>query len=77
MSEEKPVIRRGLTSYVDFCPIRAREWRERPYANFRYDCNFCEYLIQINCGKPMSIICSGKNRIATKDDLIRVMQKNT
>ena len=24
LSEEKPVIRRGLTSHVDFCPIRAR-----------------------------------------------------
>lgn len=76
LSEEKPVIRRESASYVDFCPVSAREWRGRPYTNFRYDCNRCEYLIQINCGKSyetMSIICSGKNRISTKEDLIRAM----
>ncbi len=31
-------IWRGLALHVDGCPIKARVWHGRPYANVIYDC---------------------------------------
>ena len=40
------VIRRGLALHVDFCPIRARIWRGKPYANVIHNCSSCSHLAE-------------------------------
>lgn len=85
-SEEKAVIRRSFASHVDYCPIKAREWHGKPYANFIDDCTSCEYLVKINShtiinnynqfDEKISIICAGKNKISKKEDLIKIINKN-
>jgi len=52
-----PVVERGLTVHVDFCPKRARVWRGKPYANLIDDCAPCPYLysyhVDVVCGYPV------------------------
>ncbi len=38
---------RGFARHIDYCPIRARIWKGKPYANFIDDCCYCDYLIDI------------------------------
>jgi hypothetical protein len=44
-SHKKMIINRGLASHVDGCPLPARIWKGKPYANFTDDCLGCEYFI--------------------------------
>lgn len=84
-SEEKAVIRRGFAFHVDYCPIKAREWHGKPYANFIDDCTSCEYLVKVNSrtivnnynefDEETSIICAGKNKISKKENLIKAINK--
>lgn len=58
--ETKPVIQRGLALHVDYCPINAREWRGKSYANVLDDCINCKYCLgyddnKINCGGRLKI----------------------
>ena len=43
----KPVVQRGFALHVDFCPVRARVWRGKPYANFIDDCANCEHCLAV------------------------------
>lgn len=49
------MVRRGYALQVDGCPISARTFNGRPYANVTHDCNGCERLLMrgdeiITCG---------------------------
>lgn len=53
----KPTINRGLAVHVDDCPIRARVWHGKPYANVRDDCYCCEHCLDASGGE--FIRCDG------------------
>ena len=49
------MVRRGYALQVDGCPISARTFNGRPYANVTHDCSGCERLLMrvdetITCG---------------------------
>ncbi len=70
VSEVKPVISRNYALHIDNCPIGKRVWRQKPYANFLYDCQDCDYFIAYKSTwkngveQEREILCSGKNYIA-------------
>ena len=70
VSEVKPVISRNYALHVDNCHIGKRVWRQKPYANFLYDCQDCDYFIAYksvwknDVEQERKILCSGKNYIA-------------
>lgn len=39
-----PIIERGMAFHIDNCPIQARVWKGKYYANFYDDCAHCEHL---------------------------------
>ena len=49
-SQRKLTVRRGLALHVDYCPVRARMWRGKPYANLIDDCAGCEHCLVIGPG---------------------------
>ena len=42
---------RRLALHVDGCPLPARVWRGKPYANVIDDCVYCEHAIEIEDGR--------------------------
>ena len=66
-ADQRDVIPRGVTLHVDNCPIKARIWHGKPYANFIDDCHNCKYCISYQAEGGM--LCSGRMRIATVGDL--------
>ena len=44
-STKRSVIRRGCALHVDDCPIPARVWRGKAYANILDDCVNCERVV--------------------------------
>jgi hypothetical protein len=51
-------VSRGFATHVDDCPIQARVWKGRSYANVVDDCIGCEHALEI--GPNMnSVICGG------------------
>jgi len=40
---EHEIVHRGMAAHIDNCPIRARVWKGRPYANLIDDCFYCDY----------------------------------
>ena len=46
----------GLPLHVDGCPLPARVWRGKPYANVIDDCVYCEHAFEIEDGH---VICGG------------------
>ena len=66
VSDKYDIIDRGLTLHIDGCPIRSRSWRGKAYANFYDDCLACKYCIAIK--RNESILCSGRQRIASVND---------
>lgn len=60
--DERRIIERGLAIHVDGCPIRARVWHGKPYANVMDDCSSCQYHIS---STETTILCSGRLRAAT------------
>lgn len=80
ISEDKikrPVINRGLANHVDNCPIQARVWRGKPYANVIDDCWCCDYYLgeQHNKHGGMEFIyCNGHQRTKI-EQLIRVVKE--
>ena len=41
-------VHRGLAIHVDGCPIPARTWQGRPYANVMDDCLYCKHSINVS-----------------------------
>ena len=70
VAKPKPIISRGYTEHVDYCPMSRRKWHGKPYANFIDDCCGCEFCISAAEDK---IFCSAEAGIAKMEDF----QKNT
>lgn len=77
------VIERGLAPHIDNCPIPARVWRGKPYANLTDDCFCCKYLLDaLHCEteeeferyghSPFAIFCLGKSRISNFQDFMQL-----
>lgn len=66
-ADQRDVISRSFSFHVDHCPIKARTWHGKPYANFIDDCNGCKYCISYQFEGGM--LCSGRRRVATVADL--------
>lgn len=64
VADNMEITSRGFAMHVDGCPIRARTWRGKPYANYIDDCLGCKYCISNADG----LLCSGRSRIATIND---------
>lgn len=67
-SDKMPLTQRGLALHVDGCPIGIRNWKGKNYANFVDDCMGCEYCFSY--AHEGYILCSGRERIATKKDFL-------
>lgn len=52
-----PITVRGFASHIDYCPIKARVWRGKPYANLIDDCIYCEHCLDIQ--SEDHIYCNG------------------
>ena len=65
-SDQRDIISRGFALHIDNCPIKARTWRGKPYANFIDDCHGCKYCISYQFQGGM--LCSGRRHIATIAD---------
>ena len=59
--ERKPTVRRGQALHVQGCPIDARLWRGRSYANVIDDCTNCPYTLEIGHNLE-SVLCGGRHR---------------
>ena len=76
ISERKPTIRRGLATHADYCPISARLWRGKPYANVIDDCAYCPFHIDSDgYDEREYIVCSGKHGISSYSDLKEHIKK--
>lgn len=67
-SDKMLLTQRGLALHVDGCPIGIRNWKGKNYANFVDDCTGCEYCFSY--AHEGYILCSGRERIATKKDFL-------
>lgn len=67
VSDKRRIILRNSYNHVDYCPLAARRWHEKPYANVDYDCSECQYCISIDY-ETEELLCSGRERIATLED---------
>ncbi len=80
-AEYRKVIARNHTLHVDNCPIQKRVWNGKPYANFLYDCDECEFCIsypsvhKLEGSDDRSILCSGRNGIAHVKDFEIPLEK--
>lgn len=80
VSECKKIVSRGYALHVDYCPIKSRVWKGKPYANFTDDCNMCDYFIDYRKYKNRmtengEILCSGKLRIGDVKDFDIPLEK--
>jgi len=66
--ERKDVIRRGCALHVDYCPINARIWQDKSYANVIDDCINCEYCFDLSEDKN-ALICGGLHKVTTSGAL--------
>lgn len=66
VADKRNIITRGYAEQVDGCPIVARSWHGKPYANFTDDCLYCEYCIDHSFEGGM--LCSGEQRISSVQD---------
>ncbi len=76
-ADKRRIISRGLAYHVDWCPIQARKWHGKAYANVIDDCWYCKYNVRIdrNVEDEMEYIyCIGRKRIAEIEDLNRFLQ---
>jgi hypothetical protein len=67
----RPHIYRGLATHVDGCPVRARVWQGKPYANVIDDCTGCRYALDF---VDESVICNGDH--VSAQELHRLSQEN-
>lgn len=66
IADEKAIVQRGFAFQVDDCPIAARTYFGKPYANFTDDCLYCPYCISQQHQKGM--LCSGRAGIVSRED---------
>jgi hypothetical protein len=77
-AREMPVTQLALADYVYNCPISAKRWGGKAYANPREDCHGCEYCLDFGNGgvedgggpgSRWSVMCLGHSRISSYEDL--------
>lgn len=66
IADKRNIVTRGFANHVDNCPIKRRQWKGKPYANFIDDCLYCEYCISFEYEDGM--LCSGRKRISEIKD---------
>lgn len=66
-ADKKDYTAHGLAMRVSNCPINSRKWKGKPYANYVDDCLNCQYCISRS--HKGYLLCSGRRRIATVNDL--------
>lgn len=71
-AEKKNISFRGATLHVDNCPINARSWHGRSYANYYDDCLSCRYCISAS---GTSLLCSGRELISTVADFSKTIEE--
>jgi len=79
----KKTITRGLALHVDGCPISARVWHGKPYANVRDDCFICASLVEIvHFNERMDysydeefLYCCGTTKIQTISELKEYLRR--
>lgn len=78
-SERIPLVIHGFAIHTKYCPIKSRIWHGKSYANFIDDCTGCPYQILYHTAEDESsqgeILCSGRYKIATLQDLARVTSR--
>jgi hypothetical protein len=68
--ERKSLLRRGMALHVDNCPINARVWKGKSYANVMDDCLYCRFALEVDlAGEGNSIICGGHHKIESLEQL--------
>lgn len=75
-TREFPVTRRRMAAHIDNCPLPARVWNNKPYANLIDDCFSCPHFFSSEGDEMDShthIRCIGH----AKDDIQRVIEKHT
>lgn len=73
----------GLALHVNDCPISARIWRGKSYANVIDDCFYCKYNCELICSdhneinddSPCAVLCLGKAKVSTVEELKEYLQK--
>lgn len=73
IADKKAIITRRMAQHIDYCPIKMRTYKGKPYANFIDDCINCEYYVG---DYDYGILCTGAKMIATKEDYLKYMKKN-
>lgn len=68
---QMPVVSRGMALHVDNCPIPARVWRGKPYANVMDDCLYCEFNLQVG---GEFIICNGAKKVDRDSSRVVVLK---
>jgi hypothetical protein len=66
--EKKVVINRGCALHVDHCPVDARIWQGKSYANVMDDCIHCEFCFDVSTDHD-AIICGGLHKVSTLSQL--------
>lgn len=66
MGRKKHTVERGCALHVDDCPIPARVWHGKAYANVIDDCSSCKHAVDV--GPNMGyIICDGHLSVGTSN----------
>ena len=78
-SERIQLVIHGFAIHTKYCPIKSRIWHGKSYANFIDDCTGCPYQILYHTAEDDrsqgEILCSGRYKIATLQDLARVTSR--
>lgn len=69
------LIQRSLTLHIDDCPIKARIWKGKVYANFYDDCQDCVYYFGERGHND--IYCTGKNKTQVDEILNNYTKKGS
>lgn len=73
IADKKAISARGMAQHIDYCPVKMRTYRGKPYANFIDDCIYCEYYFG---DYDNGILCTGSKMIATKEDYLNYIKNN-
>lgn len=57
-SKTMPVTTRGYAEHINGCPISARVYRDKPYANVMDDCIYCKHFLQ-RTDSSKAVLCMG------------------
>lgn len=61
-----PIVARGMAIHVDDCPVAARRYRGRSYANVIGDCSSCKHLLHID--NQEVVLCLGHRGASSVDE---------